>query len=1115
VVDDGSPGDGAVVAKEFSARDPRFRLVQQGHRGLGPARNAGAELARGEYLTFVGPHDVIPSHAYELLIGSLEASGSELACGNVFVLDAGQTRQHGSFTSIVGSAGQRLHLNDRPELLGDINVWNKVFRRDFWTSHGLAFGESTNPDLLVALRSQALAASRDVLEAAVCFRRRNREPVIQRHDVADLQERLGVMRSVLPLLETHAPQAVPYFQRHLVRKLINRLIDAIPRASAEDQRLLLETGGEFLAGIELAELPALERLRFHLLRRRMLPELLELTTPPVRTGLAAAPVVRRRGLIRSRWYAQYPYFKTFSRRIPRHLYEVTDELRLIARVDGVSWQNGLLRIEGHAYLDRVDLSSAQDSKLRIWLHDAARSISHELPIDRVRRSDVTADSRQPTACHDWSGFVAEIDPALLRGKKRAGGKKTDWTILAQVDAHGLTRTGTLEAPARPQARWLMPREFAGNLEIRCVARDTDFFIRVSSPKAQLNHCGVTDGILELAGSFRARAGTGVKLVATNAAGSEVCVDAELTPPAGFRALLPLDRLEVGIDQQAISWDFALEEGDKQVRLMPAATIGECRVPLGGGRELALTHTAFGNLRGLQRVSRPVVTDAEWTANGLLRLAGDHSSELEHPAHLILRHLQTTEEYHVELAWAGNRFVAEFAPSAIAALGAIQPMAPGTWELFTGTDEDEVALAVERRTLAALPDKRVIGVHELDFLTGAADGLRLRIQLARAEDERGTYRQARLRDRDYPRYRSLPVRDLVVFDSYMSRQYSCNPRAIFEELGRQGTDLECLWISRHGQFNVPAGGRTVLLGSREHYEAMARARYVVSNEAQPAWFRKRADQTYLQCWHGTPLKKLGVDVPGRPDQRKAVEDWITREVTQWDVLLSPNPFTTPIMRQAYRYDGEVLETGYPRNDLLNSPDRDRIAAEVRGRLGIPPGKKVVLYVPTWRDDRYIGPGRRAFELAFDLDRARAALGGDHILLLRTHYLVTDRLWSEADDFVVDVSRYPDIAELYLIADVLVTDYSSAMFDFAVTGRPMLFFTYDLEHYRDTVRGFYFDFEEHAPGPLLRTSDEVISALRDLPAVTASFEARYAAFVTRFCPFDDGHAAERAIRRLLNG
>jgi CDP-glycerol glycerophosphotransferase len=176
--------------------------------------------------------------------------------------------------------------------------------------------------------------------------------------------------------------------------------------------------------------------------------------------------------------------------------------------------------------------------------------------------------------------------------------------------------------------------------------------------------------------------------------------------------------------------------------------------------------------------------------------------------------------------------------------------------------------------------------------------------------------------------------------------------------------------------------------------------------------------------------------------------------------------------------------------------------------------VVLYAPTWRDNQFYASGRYRFDLRLDLDRAWQAVGEDHVILIRGHHhLANDVPDGGRPGFVRNVTAYPDIAELFLISDVLITDYSSVMFDFATTGRPMLFFTYDLAHYRDQLRGFYFDLEAEAPGPLLTNSDEVVAALRDADGVADAYQAAYAAFAAKYCPLDDGKAAARACDRLF--
>lgn len=241
--------------------------------------------------------------------------------------------------------------------------------------------------------------------------------------------------------------------------------------------------------------------------------------------------------------------------------------------------------------------------------------------------------------------------------------------------------------------------------------------------------------------------------------------------------------------------------------------------------------------------------------------------------------------------------------------------------------------------------------------------------------------------------------------------------------------------------------------------------------------------------------------------------LRHDSAQWSLLASPSSYATPILKRALGYDGPVVESGSPRTDALVRPDAARIA-EVRRRLGLPEGKKVVLYLPTWRENRLGWSGGYKLDLRIDLDAARRELGEDHVLLVRGHHKVGEQVREGVrDGFVVDVSRWPDTTDLLLVADVLVSDYSSALFDFALTDRPILLFAYDLEHYRDTLRGFTFDLEAKAPGPLLKDSASLIAAVRDADAVGAEYAQARAAFRAEYCDLDDGRAAERVVDRML--
>ncbi|WP_432572917.1 CDP-glycerol glycerophosphotransferase family protein [Kineococcus sp. SYSU DK005] len=355
---------------------------------------------------------------------------------------------------------------------------------------------------------------------------------------------------------------------------------------------------------------------------------------------------------------------------------------------------------------------------------------------------------------------------------------------------------------------------------------------------------------------------------------------------------------------------------------------------------------------------------------------------------------------------------------------------------------------------------------------------------------------------------------IVYYSFGGR-YSDNPRALHQRLlARADVDAEHVWLAgpeHAGAF--PAGTATVPLGGPEALDALASADLVVADNHLPAW-DKRPGTTYLQTWHGTPMKRIHRDAHFTQPAGEDVMSRLDDDVTRWDLLLAPSGAAAVPLRGAFGFGGPVPVTGYPRNDALLAPDAEQRRARVRAELGVEEGRTAVLYAPTWRDDDRFGDGPD-FRLELDLQRFTERLGDSHVLLMRLHYLVPDALRGLDVPGVLDVSRHPDVNDLYLAADALVSDYSSAVFDFAITGKPVVSFVYDLERYRDVLRGFYFDPCEIAPGPVLRTSEEVLEALADLEGVRVEHKARYEAFQERFCHAEDGRAADRVLDLVLGG
>jgi CDP-glycerol glycerophosphotransferase (TagB/SpsB family) len=362
-------------------------------------------------------------------------------------------------------------------------------------------------------------------------------------------------------------------------------------------------------------------------------------------------------------------------------------------------------------------------------------------------------------------------------------------------------------------------------------------------------------------------------------------------------------------------------------------------------------------------------------------------------------------------------------------------------------------------------------------------------------EVGAANQSRLESR----YRSArgSLEQAVFFESYYGRNVSSNPRGIDRALAVLRPEITRYWSVADGSVEVPDGATAVIEGSTAWWDARASARLLIVNDWLRKRYRERPGQTVLQTWHGTPLKKIALD---RSGVRLPAAIATRRERARWNIMLAQNPFSAGAFRSSYDFRGPIWQEGYPRDDVLLTGD----AAAIRTRLGIPTRAKVVLYAPTWRDDR---PGKVDH---LDVAAFGEALGEGYVTLIRGHSRTMQPGSDVVAPGVLDVTTYPDISELFLVADVLVTDYSSVMFDFSVTGKPLYFFVPDLEHYRDDLRGFYFDLLETAPGPVLTDPAQLVaSILRPDPAAHAK---RYAAWREKFNPRDDGHAGNRVVDRL---
>jgi CDP-glycerol glycerophosphotransferase len=1158
MVDDGSTDGSADIARAKAAADPRFTLIKPEHGGPGGARNRGVERARGEFLAFVDGDDMLPANAYELFVHALESSGSDFASGAVLRIGPKGINPSALHSLAIKGRQVRTHITKTPRLLYDVSVWNKLFRRRFWDARQLSYPEHVVwEDIRLMTKAHVLATAVDVIPDIVYYWRERAQGGLSitqsRTSIANLRDRMTALDDIDEFIAAHSTAKL--LRAHQRKALKNDLwlyvqdLHKVTEAYRAEFTDLVNGYLDLVGRRVLRSLPATHKLAYHLVRIRATPQLAELAAWMMDQPVRQVPMVRQWGLLR----ADLPFRQGAPVPVPARVFRPHwRDLDPYMQVDDIGWardkkgQSGRLVVTGRANVPSVDIAKRRNTSKIVILRPPGRRLPVIVPVRSFLNPDATALSEQERYNYDWSGFRFAISPRRFH-------HPGEWQCYMLVRGHGVWRPARVHTPVPGPAERPQPRQLGPGL--RFGARWAGLGLNVAAWRLgafAAGHAGQDGGPASSPDSASladpavyGRPAVEIEVEVPGAAAPDVPAELVLVRNRGaatrsfpaaargggkFLARVPLsdlagagdvaDRVGRVVGDDGMAWDVYVKlAGRPRVRVAWPVGMPESR-HLFGHREAVVGRSRYGDLVMAERTPRPVIDEHEWQPDGRLVLRGSFLGA-DGSYEMVLRRIGSSDTHVIGFRRDGERFSIEADLDRMPFFGSAIPLRDGEWNLYVrpvGGGPDTLAeLKYDHDRLNDVPGTRVAAGRKWYrlMITGHDDPMLIAEPKLR-RIEQGNFAQRALRRGFYPAMGRTPIRDSVFFVSWKGKQCGDNPLGIAEELRRRGDDREQLWAVTDWSVPVPDGGAAVLRGTQEYYEALARSRYLVSNDDMQAPFRKRNGQIYLQTWHGTPLKRIGFDI-SNPQfiSGTAYFDHLAADIAQWDLLLSPNPFSTPVMRRAFRYDGEIGEYGYPRNDLLRRGDTAELAARVRTRLGLPAGKRVVLYAPTWRDNQVYANGRRyRFDMRLDLERAWRELGQDHVFLIRGHHHMADDVPAGMrDGFAFNVTAYPDITELFLVADVLLTDYSSAMFDYAVTGRPIVFFTYDLAEYRDNLRGFYFDFEAEAPGPLLATSAEVIAAIKDLDAVAASYRVAYQQFAARFCPLDDGKASARVCDRLF--
>jgi CDP-glycerol glycerophosphotransferase len=1110
VIDDGSADGTTRVAEEIAAEDPRFRVLTRPQLGLCASRNTGAGLARGTFLTFVDATDTVPRTAYASLIGSLRHTGSDFAAGGVRTVVRGRKRRPPSDPLTHELDRPARTLEDFPLGVQDTIATNRVFRRDFWDVAVGRFPESADGEPFAIVQATLRARQFDLLKAVTCIERPRLHPgklVPDPLTLSQLDSRLNWLWAIWELVSERADRAV-------ASACLGRLIDDLGDLAADAHR----ADASYREQLQLAARECLSLADDTVWRHVRVD-------PKLRLWLAANGrwTDLEQLIEHGRLYGSMPRTELRNGRLyaaadelpggvdaPSDCMELSDsQTALSGCIERLAWYGDRLEVHGWAFIRGLDLGF-EAPRLTASLIEPGTGFPHSCEVAQVRM----------VAANDWSGFryqdvaaggfVLRIDTAHL---DKTPGR---WQLRVTARAHGLERTGTIQAMASGGTGHLMWGRNLRGLDdtIRVVPKldpQLGFALHVRPDLVQARQL-TTDGAGKAAGALRLVDSEAVDpmtggLASVTATNSSHRVAADLTK-AGADGL---QRFELDLPLHTPGgrrWDFRAVDGNGREHRVSWPIEAEQGLQVGGGVGDACWERSITGYCNL--MTDRVLAEAE-------SVAIDHE---ELTIEVRLTGLADSDFAGARLSGSLTKVPVRGVQSANDGVRLIFPVLASRWggpELPLPTDDYRVVLASGARlrcavTLATrLPDEGLTANHHYRLARNRHGDLVITLAAPRADDERS--RVARERLRTWYQQTSFTPTESVLFQSYRGEFASDSQLAIHAELRKRRPDMELVWGVMDRSVAVPEGGRALLIESREWYAALGSSRYLCRNIEFDRYFRKRPYQRYLQTFHGYPFKSMGISlwrIQGRPESVIATE--CSRRADAWDAIVVPESFCAELLLREYKFSGKALVTGYPRNDALVTSDTAAVRSRVLAHLGIDEDRIVVLYAPTWRDTLATSPWTAKFFDGLDHEELAEHLGDRYAVLLRGHNY---NLWSGLPPIggkVWDVSSYPDVNDLLLTADAAVLDYSSIRFDWLITGKPVVFFVPDLEDYLNS-RTVLFDFAPTAPGPLLSTTNEVAEALLDLGSVVSEYAAARELFNKEFNRLHDGHATERVIHAFF--
>ncbi|KAF1305054.1 bifunctional glycosyltransferase/CDP-glycerol:glycerophosphate glycerophosphotransferase [Candidatus Enterococcus willemsii] len=1153
LVNDGSTDNTLEIAYRLERKYEQVRVIDQPNGGLGNARNTGMKYAVGEYLTFVDSDDVITRNAYKKMLQTIEESGSDFVIGNVVRFNSTRTYPSVLHRRVFKENLIGVNINSRPELIYDTTAWNKIFKMDFWKKYDFKFPEKMlYEDIPVTLPAHSVASKVDVLTDVV-YKWRARDAgdssiTQQKEKIENFVDRVKGIDMVRDFFYDHhvSEELKDAFDYKNLSMDFPLYLTYMLEVDSDYQNAVENYIKKYVGTVStdvFMELSVLSRVKYRLIQMGRFNDFLEL----LKLEKQRKTIMKPRKIGKQLTF-DYPFIDVLS-----EAERIADsDFVPMTWIEKVNWENDELKVSGVAYLNKLDSSLKNRTKYDVYLVDAetgvritaSKNSKMKFRPEITLKKGVDIGSKLPFKRlfnYNYSGFEVTISGEIFEKLNM----EHNYFIELELSNSNITKAFKLKAPQKGFKT--KPRQHKLNTSL--ISTDYngawEIYIRKLATNNSIEKVQLVDDEIILTGKTTSRA-TNLLLISMR---------------SEFAREIPIKKNQEGLFEARISkqlYEEILTADDREkfdelisVKFEDTELLtynnDNPLLLLGLGKTGQLTVMAAQDAIFRMRLGEtlPVVTELSKTKEFLefifavpntffdtaisSKIVMRGSEERVDLSYNIIKKNSYESLLKVQVPNSPNlheRVYAfylskEIEEAIYTKYVELDEMIDNDMDVMKESNEDTQVRIVDNQLtheylapicLFNIGIDKVLqknnGIKRELYHPFGKNHLQYRISSYWEKIDDGPRRQEVVRRVFYPLWRKLPIKkNYCVLESFWGREFSDNPKAIYEYLRKERPDLHYIIPIQDTLVKIdfdPENTEVVKLNSWRYIYALARSKYFFNNVNFPNYYVKRQEAIEVQTMHGTPLKRLGLDNPGEIPLHQ-IDNFI-KKCQRWDYLTVPSDYVGEIAKSAYQFSNTLLNIGYPRNDSLFVYNTD-IKEELLEKYQLPRDKKIILYAPTWRV-------KGKFSMPIDLHLMKEKLGDEYIIIIKLHhFMIKNFSLDDLDEFAFVFGRNSEISDFYKLADMLITDYSSVMFDYAILQKPMLFFTYDYDDYKNSLRGLYFDFKDEAPGPLIDNTEDLLHEIENISLYFDKYSERIEKFNKKYIQYDRGNASEELMKRII--